>query len=383
MSWNNKVIEIVLIFSGLLTFATSYIFSNLALLIFSVGLIYFYISSLSAIFSKINIIVLLLLGSVIFTELITPAFLPQGTSQRAKEKTHYDLHSGYAKEYFVKTELGSQAVEGIHTSRKLSLDDETIYSVKYSIGMDGFRITPSNNDSNPRINIFGGSFTFGEGLEDNETLPYYLVRDIDGISVKNFGFHGYGAHHALAILESDRDMTGTINVFLTIPWHADRSACRPKYSVGSPKYRITAEGEAERVGSCTEYRGPLGEVVRNSNLYALVQMIQGVRNRNHDIELYLSLVGRMENISKANNQKFIVGFIKAEDERYFFGSNYTNDIIFSELAKRSDAIVDLSLADQNGDMDKKYSIPLDGHPTAIANKERAVLLEKSIRSFLQ
>jgi len=39
-------------------------------------------------------------------------------------------------------------------------------------------------------------------LSSNETFPYYFRELLPQYSVKNFGFHGYGVHEALAILET-------------------------------------------------------------------------------------------------------------------------------------------------------------------------------------
>jgi hypothetical protein len=48
--------------------------------------------------------------------------------------------------------------------------------------------------------IFGCSFTFREGVEDREAMPY-LVGELSKYIVYNFGFHGYGAHQMLSALE--------------------------------------------------------------------------------------------------------------------------------------------------------------------------------------
>jgi hypothetical protein len=84
---------------------------------------------------------------------------------------------------------------------------KTIYDVTYSI--DGFsrRITPEDkgDKNNKFLLFFGGSFTFGEGLEDNETIPYFTGQYSKGYTPVNYGFHGHSAAEMLIKLK-----TGTI-----------------------------------------------------------------------------------------------------------------------------------------------------------------------------
>jgi hypothetical protein len=83
-------------------------------------------------------------------------------------------------------------------------EDEPIFDVTYEIDEYGLRASnaqPSTNSSECAL-FFGGSFTFGAGLNDSETMPY-LVSSMSssGLRTYNFGLSGYGAHQMLAALE--------------------------------------------------------------------------------------------------------------------------------------------------------------------------------------
>ncbi|HEY5993588.1 MAG TPA: hypothetical protein VIU46_03210 [Gallionellaceae bacterium] len=320
-----------------------------------------------------------LLVSLAIAEVAVPVF-----QKGAKPQAMMDPASDYGKGAYGKiSDLGWQGKEGAYTSRKISSTGETIYDVVYTIGQDGFRVTPASAAGKQRINFFGCSFTFGEGLNDNETLPYFVNQRIKNISVKNFGFHGFGAHQALAILQSDRDTTGAINFFLTAPWHAPRSSCKPEYTAGSPRYRLSG-GEAIRDGQCGQHTGNalLNRILAGSRLYALASNIQRDSVRDADFELYLALVKKMAEISRARNQKFVVGFIKADPE-FFRESHYSNEIIYLKLKGMADEVVDLTLAQDSKDLERKYYIhPLDKHPSGLANSERAVLLSGAFGKYL-
>jgi len=82
------------------------------------------------------------------------------------------------------------------------VNGKTIYQAIYSIDRFSRRITPVKNKADKFLLFFGGSFTFGEGVNDNETLPYYVVKEANQYQPYNYGFHGYGPQEMLAKLES-------------------------------------------------------------------------------------------------------------------------------------------------------------------------------------
>jgi hypothetical protein len=258
--------------------------------------------------------------------------------------------------------------------------------VKYSIGEDGFRVTPvASTRDTQRINFLGDSFTFGEGLKDNETLPYFIHEAIKNISVKNLGFPATGVHQALAILESERDMTGAINFLLTSPWHAVRSSCKPIWTIGSPKYEIQSNGALVRVGRCF-HRGEfsvLRKILTHSTLYSIAEKEWRSSISDSDLDLYLAIVRRIGEISHRRNQKFVIGFLKAE-ENFFKSTSYTNEKVFQQLKGWSDDIVDVTLAERIEDLDARYFIhQLDKHPSPLGNFKRAVMLAPILDQHLR
>ena len=282
--------------------------------------------------------------------------------------------STYAKSsYWSNSDLGSQGYPGQHTSKKLTTDGEVVYDVAYSIGEDGFRNTPQS-ESNARfmINFFGCSLLFGEGLNDKETLPYYTHALDNSIRVKNFGWHGYGVHQALKIVEMTPDRNADINFLLTSPWHADRSACIPDYSNGSPRYRLLNDGSVTLDGNCGIVGNALGRMINRSNIYQLARFALGM-SQDRQIDLYLAIIQRMYLLSQARNQRFIIGFIKAEDT--WFHGTYSNQKILERLRGIGIEVIDLTLAASAASLSRDYYLhPLDRHPSAKANDARAKLI---------
>ncbi len=88
---------------------------------------------------------------------------------------------------------------------------------------------PSNKENGKCVLFFGGSFTFGEGLNDNETMPYSVGIKMKGkYQVYNFGFHGYGPHQMLSAIEHNmvNDIISCKQkyvIYQALVTHADRS----------------------------------------------------------------------------------------------------------------------------------------------------------------
>ena len=280
-------------------------------------------------------------------------------------------------DYWYMKKFGWSGIKGNHRFALVKPDGETIYDVRYTIGDDGFRVTPSDPTAGDKIVFYGDSFTFGEGLNDGETLPYYFAQ-LTGRPVKNYGFHGYGVQQPLAIMKSDLDTSGTVNFLLTAPWHAERAACKVFYSAGSPKYEIAADGSVIETGLCRMITnlGPLGKIINLSNLYQLYLATRTSEVTDADYDRYLAIIGNMARISRERGQKFIVGFIRA-DESLLKGTHFTNEKILDRLRAMADEVLDLTLAPRNEDLDPKYYIDVtDKHPSALANQTRAKILKE-------
>lgn len=70
-----------------------------------------------------------------------------------------------------------------------------------------YRITDTEVKNRDKVAIFlGGSFVFGDSLEDKETLPFYFQKLLEDYKVYNFGYRGGSIHHFFELL-----LSGTIN----------------------------------------------------------------------------------------------------------------------------------------------------------------------------
>lgn len=131
------------------------------------------------------------------------------------------------------------------------------YDVVYTTGPDHFRVVPEVTDSpDACVLLFGDSFTFGDGVSDEETYAAQIVkRSGRRVAAQNFAVSGWGPHQFLAGLQSGRFQRAvrcrpTDAVFLMIPsliWRA--SGVTNPWDASGPRYRLDADGRPVRDGT--------------------------------------------------------------------------------------------------------------------------------------
>ncbi len=80
--------------------------------------------------------------------------------------------------------------------------NEVIYDVEYIFNEEGARQQYQNPNANRHALFFGDSLTFGEGLKDEETLPYLFQKNNETYQSYNYGFLGHGPGQMLLRVSS-------------------------------------------------------------------------------------------------------------------------------------------------------------------------------------
>jgi hypothetical protein len=91
----------------------------------------------------------------------------------------------------------------VRASRKSLNGDRLLYDVSYTVDAEGRRVTPmaDPDQRSAYILFFGDSFTFGEGVNDAETMPAVVAQLAPHYKSYNYGAGGYGPQHMLAQLQ--------------------------------------------------------------------------------------------------------------------------------------------------------------------------------------
>lgn len=152
-------------------------------------------------------------------------------------------------------DVGFIALPNKHVTAVRKLDSRVIFDASYTTGPDGFRIVPKVDNARRCVLLFGDSFTFGEGVNDDETTAAQLVTRSKGqVEVKNLGIGGWGPHQFLAGLQSGRFQRAigckpTDAVYLMIAAHTARAAGRGKWDRFGPMFVVDDKGRPVRAGN--------------------------------------------------------------------------------------------------------------------------------------
>src|SRR6516162_3540800 len=260
---------------------------------------------------------------------------------------------------------------GVYRARKLDgRSGSVIYDVGYTIDADRNRQVISA-PMGPTVAFFGDSMTFGQGVPDADTLPQAFA-DATGYRwhVLNLAFPGYGPQQFLRALETDvfRDLLTEprLFVFLTAPWHAERSACLSDFVADGPRY-VMVGGIPRYEGTCRgHWPVRLRRLWTRTAMYSVFfqPVLGGARSA--DIDLFVGILVRAGQLAR---EKYGVPtlILYWPDEAYARRAGVTDAQIMERLREGGLLVINAGL-DPNDFPGQNLKIPGDGHPTGVANR---------------
>ena len=301
---------------------------------------------------------------VLFVESILVLTTPKGPAVKTLQGKYY------------KTEDQFGIVWALQGQHKIVLfnnkNQSAIYDVVYTIDPYGKRYTPVENSEqrNQFLMFFGCSFTFGEGLEDNETVPYEVAALTKDFMPYNFGFHGDGPFDMLAKVENYplnkwvKEGSGKM-VYMFLDGHVQRvlgSMRVMSWNEDRPYYKLSKDGKLVRTGTFYNNRVFLTNFYRFLLKSRILQKF-GVEHIFPVTESDLKLTALAIN---SFYSKFKEQYPGAEMHIIFYpGSKYQNRIL-KYLDTNHVKVLDYSaLFDRN---DSRFVIGGDGHPSHYANQ---------------
>jgi hypothetical protein len=269
-----------------------------------------------------------------------------------------------------------------HAEMRNPTDNSIIYATDYTFDSNLLRRTVSA-ESGPTIVFFGDSFTFGDGVKDDETLPQAFADLLDRKArVLNLALTGYGPQQFLRVMETGRfdPVIGAdpkLFVFLTAPWHAERTSCKAYWTAHAPLYAVE-NGRVVYKGECNEGVSLiLREWLQNVEAYRKLTEPNRHRVNRADIELYVRVIEAAVAIAKEKyGVPTLIPYLRVPKE-YLQASSLTDDWIMDRLRAAGAIVIDASL-EKEAAAGAQISIKGDGHPTAYANRLRAELIKTAI-----
>ena len=255
--------------------------------------------------------------------------------------------------------VGYKSVPGVH-ELVFERGRQTL-KAKVTIGKDGYRVTspdPERYVGKPEIWIFGCSFTYGWGLNDQDTYSWLLQKRFPGWRVRNLGQPGYGNLQALLQLEhavSAGERLPAIALFVYNPFHRERNA--GAYSFLS---RMTGHGTAD-------YSYPIA-AINEAGLVDVQWVYLHTAGKPrpdpedwYDIAVTKPIFYRLWTLCSSHHIRPIFGL----------QSGTTNDPIAQYAKHRGFTVINFSV-DLREDSGRKYqNLPFDTHPNRLANLEYA------------
>lgn len=276
--------------------------------------------------------------------------------------------------------LGYRILGGVNCDVTLKIGEDTIYNVVYSSDkLRRRRTLPDNWQAKKYLLFFGCSVAFGEGVNDNETIPSNFSAVRSDRHVYNYAFRGYGPQHMLALLESRSVVTTEKTGDLAYIW-IDSQMNRLKGSLGICKtfgrwfpYYYLSRGKLKRNGSFES-----GRPITNW-LFGVLEK-SNIANKFH---VDLPARGPTSSDFKLLTEVFKKSLVIAQKDLgakklyviIYPGNDLGEKIKFAIRGNQGIEIIDFSrLFKPNGEL----IIAGDGHPSSIANKILGERLAQSI-----
>jgi len=272
---------------------------------------------------------------------------------------------------------GPQHAGIFHFKRLDGRTGAVVYDVDYTIDEHLNRQVISA-ETGPTIAFFGDSMTFGQGVSDADTLPQAFADATERrFRVLNFAVPGYGPQQFLRALETDmyRDLMTEPHLFvmLTAAWHAERSNCAESYMWHAPRY-VLVRGVPTYQGACSDH---WTERVRQLWTRAAMNSVFfkpafGGANA-ADMDLFVAILIRAGQLVR---EKYGVPalILYLPYDAYVRQAGTTDRQIMQRLRDAGLLVADAEL-DPKDFPDQTLEIPGDGHPTGVANRARALLVQ--------
>ncbi len=280
-----------------------------------------------------------------------------------------------------------------------------LYDVAYTVNKQGLRISsPAGSQFNPEtpcILFFGDSFTFGEGVRDEESLPYRVtVKSNQAYLTYNFGFFGYGPHQMLAQLQHGLvreaiNCTPRYAIYQALPSHVSRAAGLEAWDKAGPKYVLGKDHTVMSAGHFNDEVQPgmlaalrrwhphLPYTVRfgleKSALYRALLYMRRDTNQS-DVDLFCGIV-------QQSRQHLEATYPGIEFHMILWDFSHQTDPVEIKIIKALKAAgIQLHLIStiipEYGSHRERYILhPADGHPNQVTHDLLAGYILASIVSF--
>jgi len=294
---------------------------------------------------------------------------------------HFD--PGMPPEFAIRDDaVGVRPAAGVSWREALWLGDELIFDVAYTTDAKGRRVSPAAEGGEGALCVlfFGGSFTFGTGVGDEDTLPWQTsVATGRRHHVHSFSFGGWGPHQMLAALEAGEverslDCEPTHAIYVSVNDHIRRVVGRSPWDPHGPRFVLGEDGRLARDGNFDDRPSFPGSWPLLGSSRILKILSEHFEPEQADYDLFAEVVAASRDRLEARWPD--VDFsVLLWDKRWKFDPEY-----WEGLERRGLRVhyVSQILPDQRENAARYAISPHDGHPNRTANERIAAWLAREV-----
>ncbi|WP_428659649.1 hypothetical protein [Runella sp.] len=289
--------------------------------------------------------------------------------------------SSYAFDEF----LGRKPIPSHNFKWVKTMNGKPVIDIVMHVDSLSRRITPFADSTTAKRDkyalFFGCSFTYGDAVNDNETMPYYFQKDNVGYQAYNYGFFGYSPRHMLARLQH-QDLTKQIAqkqgfaVYTYIEDHVNRAIPSAGWIGMYDGYFPDVVESTMQTDGVYRFVHPLkyrfGMMVFKSKVRQHFAMDFPFAYRPKDYELTANLI-------KKSQEEYKKQF---KNDRFYV-------VIYPDAVKKDSPMIGLLKARGINVIDyrnlfpfpsKKYQLQHDGHPNPEAHRLLMEQLTKELKT---
>jgi len=272
-----------------------------------------------------------------------------------------------------------------------TFNGQPVYNQTYHIDSEGGRATPRTASDADLYLFLGDSFMFGQGISDNDTLPWLFAEKGDGkVRTLNLSAPGNAPNHLVRAFEAgllDRYLGQPVKAVIVwiIPAQLARTTGDGSWLGSSPRYELV-DGKLVHTGSFTEYRltHPItGLKYYLGELFPFVASIGEKQRQEEQLKLFVAMMARLQQYAREKFNAPLLVVYSWPDEKT--GGTHGDSVIdqselvnvITQLRKLGIELVrvdDLTA----GQPTDKLLIPHDGHPMRFTNELIAGELKKRL-----
>ena len=274
--------------------------------------------------------------------------------------------------------LGPVFMPNISFREVFRTESEVIYDKTYKINSFGHRLSARQNGEQKYFSLFlGGSFTFGSGLDLEDSLPSLFAIKNTNFESYNYSISGVGTNTIAALSEfggytREINQESGIVVYVFINDHVARATGKLPSLLWLGESPYYSPKSFQREGTLNGHLGWKGKVLR-----AAYEWLPFLRSRvfpaiSEDDYLYTC------HLIKKIKDNTMNHFKKSEFLVYF---HPFDEPLISESLQRCLKASDIAILKGDHLKDGKYKIPVDGHPNSLTNEIMASELNEYVEKI--